>query len=282
MNISKKNGIKIRIFLCRAFFLRLQNLGGVLITIIINGTECRDQSLFDGKFIVQRTGLLEETDWASCRDGMCCLYCGSRQGGRLFAVRLVVGKKGDRIGGSVVDKNQVSAAATDGEFLGQGFVQRALPPAGEIAYRIFQSLGPHTLRAETEDGNLRTRTGVETAVALCRHKYAVIGIHVYVQSRFVVGCQQADVAQRMILASAGSADNGYPVYASFMQIMHGFGLVVGLLVGIVADDGSMAFAPMGIDTVSVTHNPEGDTSRLQVAVGRPIATHHAGGVVHQP
>ena len=91
----------------------------------------------------------------------------------------------------------------------------------------------------------------EGAGALAGDEHAVVGIAAHLTSHTHVFDEEADVAYGVVFALACGAHDGNVALTLGVEVLHGFGLVVGLLVGVVVDERCIVLAVLVAERVAI-------------------------------
>ena len=134
-----------------------------------------------------------------------------------------------------------------------------------------QALGRELCTTEVEDRNLLAGSGDEGCVAPSGDEDAMVGVNARHDTLAEVLDEQADVAQRVVVASACSPHDSNIVDPSFGQVFHGLGLVVGLLTRRDNDARGVLLANVVGNRVAVANNDVEGLAGGHVAVGRTVA-----------
>lgn len=114
--------------------------------------------------------------------------------------------------------------------------------------------------AEAEDGDLTAGLGLEVVGAGCGDEDAVIGIDAGLNVEAMVFDQEADVAQSVIFALSGRAEDGDRADAFSRQVLDGLGLIVGLLIGVQVEDRGIFSLVFLAEGIAVADNPVRDAA----------------------
>ena len=143
----------------------------------------------------------------------------------------------------------------DGEGVGKGFVEGALPPFPVGVGLPSKSLGGEGGGGEVEDADLLARKGREGLDALAGDEGAVVGVHDGLDVELsLVERQEGDVAQGVVFAFAGAAQVGDGLEALLDGEACRFGEVVIFLLVDDVDEVGELFLERWQQGVSVAHD----------------------------
>ena len=92
--------------------------------------------------------------------------------------------------------------------VGGYFVKCSLPPCVEWANGVFEVFTLEACRAKVEDRDLLTLMGTYAAIAMGGDEDAIVGVDVGRDALLEIVNQEADVAQRVVVAATGSPYDG--------------------------------------------------------------------------
>ena len=175
-------------------------------------------------------------------------------------------------------EQKIFALCFDGERVAGATIQRALPPSGEVVEGVGQTLCVQPMSSEVEDGDLLAWSAGEGLCVAARDEDSIVGVAAHLDSHAHIFHKKGDVANGMVLTLACGSHDGNATHALSMEELHGLGLVVGLLIGIIMHQVGILLLIDGAERVAIAYDDVGHMPTGDVLVGSPIATNDKGGL----